>query len=82
MAIHKYIHERGLQCDKDVNSDQTVNMFCPILNKNCIGRKCAMAVKISHYSFDPYDILWVCGLLHTREVYDGEGNIIAREPKK
>ena len=40
--------------------------FCPILNNECVGRKCAMAVKIGSATLRrPHEAIWLCGLVST-----------------
>jgi len=53
-----------------------VNNFCPILREPCIGRKCAMAVKLDHYNVSAYSIYWVCGLTHDGEMKHRRSNYI------
>ena len=43
-------------------------LICPLLNSECIGRNCAMAVMLDHPNISAYDVCWKCGLIHSVEV--------------
>ena len=52
----------------------SVNDFCPILREPCIGRKCAMAVKLDHPNVSVYTAYWACGLT-------SDGRMDHRQPR-
>lgn len=37
--------------------------YCPFLHGECMGRECAMAVKIDHPNVSAYNVVWTCGLI-------------------
>lgn len=45
------------------------NRICPIRDRECLGRKCAMAVITSPFKSVPMRF-WVCGLINCKEVND------------
>lgn len=55
---------------------------CPILRNPCIGRNCAMAVKLDHYNVSAYSVYWVCGLTNDGEMKHRQPNFIASESKR
>ena len=58
-------------------------LFCPFLRKECIGKKCAMAISIDHYLISSYDIVWRCGLISTDSSYSyGKVKTILEEPNQ
>lgn len=66
-----------------MNKDYQNELFCPFLRKECIGKKCAMAISIDHYLISPYDIVWRCGLISTDSSYNhGKAKIISYEPNQ
>lgn len=50
-----------------MDDEKVTNLICPFLKKECIGKRCALAISIDHYSVDPYDVLWQCGLVSTSD---------------
>lgn len=58
-------------------------LFCPILKKECIGKKCAMAIKLDHFTISAYEVPYQCGLIVTHDSYSfGKPQYIDCEHKK
>lgn len=55
---------------------------CPILRGPCIGRQCAMAVKLDHPNVSVYSVYWVCGLTNDGEMKHRNPNVIASEARR
>lgn len=41
--------------------------FCPILKGECVGKNCAMVVKLDHPNISAYNKYWVCGLVASHD---------------
>lgn len=58
-------------------------LFCPILKKECIGKNCAMAIKLDHFTISAYEVPYQCGLIVTHDSYSfGKPQYIDCERKK
>ncbi len=58
-------------------------LFCPILNKECIGKNCAMAIKLDHFTISAYEVIYQCGLVSTHDSYSfGKPHYIDSEFKE
>lgn len=44
--------------------------ICPIKNDVCLGKECAMAVKMDHPLISAYDIVWKCGLVNDPDILE------------
>lgn len=55
--------------------------ICPILRESCIGRNCAMAVKLDHPNVSAYVIYWACGLTTDGHMRHREPNYIDAKEK-
>lgn len=68
---------------KERSTRMAARKLCPIRNDECLGRECAMAVKLDHPLISAYDILWVCGLVNNSDTIQlGEAHVIDRKEKK
>ena len=57
------------------------DLYCPILKSLCIGKKCALAVKLDHYNVSTYSIIWECGLTITGDMKHRRARTIESESK-
>jgi len=56
--------------------------ICPILRGPCLGRQCAMAVKLDHPLVSAYDVYWVCGLTTDGNMKHRKPSYIASEARR
>ena len=44
--------------------------ICPLIDRECMGKDCAMAVIVNSPNVDTLWTLWCCGLVHNESVYN------------
>ena len=45
-----------------------MSKVCPLIQAECIGKKCAMSVMLDHPNVSAYNVVWKCGLLHDPDI--------------
>ena len=58
------------------------NAMCPMLGAPCLGKGCAVAVRLDHPLVSAYDVYWVCGLTNDGEMKHRKPRYIASEARR
>ena len=48
--------------------------ICPLIDRECMGRDCALAVFVNSANVSAYNVLWCCGLVANEQVFN-HGNM-------
>ena len=53
--------------------------ICPLIDRECMGRDCAMAVLVDSANVSAYNTYWCCGLVANERVYNyGAMRVVAQ----
>jgi len=64
--------------NEDDSDHYITDLYCPLMQNTCIGKDCALAVKLDSATVGVYDVIYRCGLVNNY----GEPNIIESYPRR